>query len=66
MIFFDCAAPWLNRAISLHQKQKSKDMKNTDYTPEQLDAIISTETGFDALLEIISDLDLQVIGVTQG
>lgn len=38
-------------------------MKNTDYTLNVLDNIISSEDCLDDLLEMINDMDLEITGI---
>lgn len=38
-------------------------MKNTDYTLNVLDNFISSEDSLNDLLEMISDLDLEITGI---
>ena len=42
------------------RKQKQRDMKNTDYSLELLGNMISSDTGFEALKDLIEDLGLEM------
>ena len=48
--------------MKLHYK--SFDMKNTDYSSTGIRNLISSESSFDALLDIISELDLEILSVS--
>lgn len=40
-------------------------MKNTDYNIRILSSMVASESSFNALLEIIDDLDLEITSVNQ-
>ena len=48
----------------MHQKQKQRAMRNTDYNISALSSIISTEASFQALQGLIDDLGLELGDVT--
>jgi len=41
-------------------------MKNTEYSLEKLSSMISSESSFDALLEIIGDMGLEVTEISKN
>lgn len=45
--------------LSLHQKTKHKVMRNTEYSLEKLASMISSESSFNALMEIMGDMGLE-------
>ena len=60
-------APGMSNKIvkQQHQKKVTCDMKNTDYSSANgIQSIISSESSFSTLLDIIGDLGLEVISVT--
>ena len=50
---------WHKQALPLHQKLNNKAMRNTQYNLDVLGQMISCSTSFDALKDIITDLDLE-------
>ncbi len=55
-----CAALWRKKAVPLHQKQKDKAMRNTEYDIDALNNMISEDTNFQALRDMIRDLGLEM------
>ena len=55
-----CAAVWRKATITLQQKLKAKVMRNTDYNTDLLGNMISSDTSFKALQDMIKDLDLEM------
>ena len=55
-----CAAVWRKVAITLQQNFKAKVMRNTDYNTDILGNMISSDTSFKALQDMIKDLDLEM------
>ena len=55
----DCTAFWHKLNLSLHQKTKHKVMRNTEYSLEKLASMISSESSFNALMEIMGDMGLE-------
>ena len=51
---------WRNKAVPLHQKTKDTAMRNTDYNADILGNMISSDTSFNALQDMIQDLDLEM------
>ena len=55
----------LTKIVNNNVNKKSRDMKNTDYSSVNgIQSIISSESSFSTLLDIIGDLGLEVISVT--
>ena len=56
----------LTKIVNNNVNKKSRDMKNTDYSTAAngIQSIISSEASFSTLLDIIGDLGLEVISVT--
>ncbi len=51
---------WRKVAVPLHQKLKKNNvMRNTDFNLDTLGQFISSTTSFQALKDIIDDLDLE-------
>ena len=50
--------------VPLHQKTKDTVMRNTDYNIDALGSFLSSDVSFQALLDLIDDLGLEVEGVT--
>ena len=50
---------WRNMAVSLQQKTKDTAMRNTDYNIDALNNMISQDTNFQALRDMIQDLGLE-------
>lgn len=50
---------WRKMAVPLHQKIKTKAMRNTDFNIDALGNYISCDTTIAALRNIIADLDLE-------
>ena len=51
---------WRKLRISLQQKLNESVMRNTDYNLETLGNLISSDTSFKALQDMIKDLDLEL------
>ena len=51
---------WRKQAITLQQKLKETVMRNTDYNADILGNMISSDTSFKALQDMIKDLDLEM------
>lgn len=52
------------KIVNNNVNKKSRDMKNTDYSSVNgIQSIISSESSFSTLLDIIGDLGLEVISV---
>lgn len=64
--FRACAVLWHKRILPLHQKQKNKVMRNTEYNLEKLASMISSESSFTALMEIMGDMGLEFEGAVKG
>ncbi len=64
--FSTCTVLWHKRTLSLHQKQKNKVMRNTEYNLEKLASMISSESSFTALMEIMGDMGLEFEGAVKG
>lgn len=41
-------------------------MKNTDYSSNGIQNLISSESSFNALLDIIGELDLEIVSISEG
>ena len=55
----------LTKIVNNNVNKNSRDMKNTDYSSVNgIQSIISSESSFSTLLDIIGDLGLEVISVT--
>lgn len=61
-----CTAFWHKHALPLHQKQKNKVMRNTEYNLEKLASMISSESSFTALMEIMGDMGLEFEGAVKN
>lgn len=61
-----CTAFWHKRTLPLHQKQKNKVMRNTEYNLEKLASMISSESSFTALMEIMGDMGLEFEGAVKN
>ncbi len=57
---------WHKHDLSLHQKQKLNVMRNTEYNLEKLASMISSESSFTALMEIMGDMGLEFEGAVKG
>lgn len=55
-----CALVWHKLTITLQQKLKATVMRNTDYNMDVLGNMISSDTSFKALQDIIKDMDLEL------
>ena len=55
-----CAVVWRKLAVTLQQKLKEAVMRNTDYNTDILGNMISSDTSFKALQDMIKDLDLEM------
>ena len=55
-----CAAVWRKVTITLQQKLKAKVMRNTDYNTDILGNMISSDTSFKALQDLVADMDLEL------
>jgi hypothetical protein len=55
-----CAMVWRKQAVTLQQKLKETVMRNTDYNADILGNMISSDTSFKALQDMIKDLDLEM------
>ncbi len=55
-----CAALWRKEGVPLHQKQKDKAMRNTEYNIDALGNMISSSTSFKALQDLVADLELEM------
>ena len=56
-----------DKIVNNNVNKNSRDMKNTDYSSVNgIQSIISSESSFSTLLDIIGDLGLEVISVTGG
>ena len=65
--FRACTAFWHKRALPLHQKQKKQNvMRNTVYNLEKLASMISSESSFTALMEIMGDMGLEFEGAVKN
>lgn len=64
--FSACTALWHKHTLSLHQKQKNKVMRNTEYNLEKLASMISSESSFSALMEIMGDMGLEFEGAVKS
>lgn len=64
--FRACTAFWHKRALPLHQKQKNNVMRNTEYNLEKLASMISSESSFTALMEIMGDMGLEFEGAVKN
>ena len=51
---------WRKLAVTLQQKLKEAVMRNTDYNTDILGNMISSDTSFKALQDMIKDLDLEM------
>lgn len=51
---------WRKLTVSLHQKTNDAVMRNTDYNADFLGNLISSDTSFKALQDMIKDLDLEM------
>ena len=70
-IFAACTEIWHKRPIPLHQKQKKElkkhtVMRNTEYTLDKLASMISSESSFTALVEMMGDMGLEFEGAVKG
>lgn len=62
-----CTVFWHKHALPLHQKQKKhKVMRNTEYNLEKLASMISSESSFTALMEIMGDMGLEFEGAVKN
>lgn len=56
-----CASLWRKLPLSLHQKlKKNTAMRNTDYNTDVLSNVISPDTNFQALKDLMKDLGLEM------
>ena len=55
-----CAAVWRKVTITLQQKLKAKVMRNTDYNTNILGNMISSDTSFKALQDLVADMGLEL------
>ena len=55
-----CAVVWRKVTITLQQKLKAKVMRNTDYNTDILGNMISSDTSFKALQDLVADMDLEL------
>ena len=56
-----CAVVWRKLILFLHQKlKKTKAMRNTDYNTDVLSNVISPDTNFQALKDLMNDLGLEM------
>ena len=51
---------WRKVTITLQQKLKAKVMRNTDYNTDILGNMISSDTSFKALQDLVKDMDLEL------
>lgn len=52
---------WRKLILILHQKlKKTKAMRNTDYSTDVLSNVISPDTNFQALKDLMKDLGLEM------
>lgn len=69
-IFAACTEIWHKRPIPLHQKQKNNKkhtvMRNTEYNLDKLASMISSESSFTALVEMMGDMGLEFEGAVKG
>lgn len=66
-IFVTCTEIWHKRPIPLHQKQKKHTvMRNTEYNLDKLASMISSESSFTALVEMMGDMGLEFEGAVKG
>lgn len=61
-----CVAFWHKLSLPLHQKQKHKVMRNTEYALEKIASMISSESSLTALVEIIGDMGLELEGAVKN
>jgi hypothetical protein len=54
---------WLNGPLSLHQQIKTSTM-NTDNTLAFISTMISSESSYKALMDMINEMDLEIMGVS--
>lgn len=63
----NCASYWHKAGVSLYQQminlQKEKDM-NTDNTLAFISSMITSESSYSTLVEMINDMDLELIDVS--
>ena len=48
------------------KKQNFEDMKNTDINLDSISSMISSESSYLSLVDMIKDLDLELLDVTVG
>ncbi len=48
------------------KKQKFEAMKNTDFNLDSISSMISSESSYLSLVDMIKDLDLELLDVTVG
>lgn len=52
--------------IRKRKKQNFEAMKNTDFNLDSLSSMISSESSYLSLVDMIKDLDLELLDVTVG
>ncbi len=52
--------------IRKRKKQNFEAMKNTDFNLDSLSSMISSESSYLSLVDMIKDLDLELLNVTVG
>lgn len=65
--FRPCTVLWHNVALPLHKKQKNYNaMRNTEYDLAALATMISSESSFTALMEMMGDMGLEFEGAVRN